>query len=108
MSAIAALEQDLKAEYARTDPNLTMNLVAENGDFKATSAGTTRRALDTVFAYPHGVEAMSKDIAGLVETSNNMATIGSAIKIKGGVIDKIWKPKPSVGGVTAVETVKST
>ncbi|MFV1964480.1 MAG: divalent metal cation transporter [Pirellulaceae bacterium] len=36
-----------------------------------------------------------------------MATIGAAIKIKGGVMDKIWKPKPSAA-VTAVETATST
>jgi dipeptidase D len=74
-SAIVALEQKLKTKYAKTDPNLTMKLVRENGNVKAASAATTRRAMDVVFAYPHGVEAMSKDIAGLVETSNNMATI---------------------------------
>ena len=74
-STIVALERKLKAEYAKTDPNLTMKLIRENGEVKAASAATTRRAMDVVFAYPHGVEAMSKDIAGLVETSNNMATI---------------------------------
>lgn len=74
-STIVALEQKLKTEYARTDPNLTMKLLREYGDFNATSAATTRRAMDVVFAYPHGIEAMSKDIAGLVETSNNMATV---------------------------------
>jgi len=74
-STIVVLEQKLKTEYAKTDPNLFMKLVTEDGDFKAASASTTRRAMDAVFAYPHGVEAMSKDITGLVETSNNMATI---------------------------------
>ena len=41
----------------------------------AASADTTRLAIDMVFAYPHGVAEMSKDIEGLVETSNNMAKI---------------------------------
>jgi dipeptidase D len=31
--------------------------------------------LDLLLAIPHGVEAMNYDIAGLVETSNNLATI---------------------------------
>jgi dipeptidase D len=74
-SIIVALEKKLKVEYAKTDPNLTMKLVIENSDVKAASAATTQRAMDVVFAYPHGVEAMSKEIAGLVETSNNMATV---------------------------------
>ena len=72
---VAELERKAKAEYAKTDPNLAVELVAVDGDFNASSANTTRRAIDTVFAYPHGVAAMSKDIEGLVETSNNMATV---------------------------------
>jgi len=69
------LEKKLKSEYAKTDPNIFMSLVASSGDFRAASADLTRRAIDTVFAYPHGVAEMSREIAGLVETSNNMATI---------------------------------
>jgi len=72
---IMDLEKKLKAEYAKTDPNLTLSLVAENNDQMAASAATTRLAIDTVLAYPHGVAEMSKDINGLVETSNNMAKI---------------------------------
>jgi dipeptidase D len=72
---IAELEQQARKEYAKTDPNLSLELVSDDGVHLAVSADTTRRAIDTVFAYPHGVAAMSKDIEGLVETSNNMATI---------------------------------
>ncbi len=74
-TTIAKLEKKLKSEYAKTDPKLTLSLVADSNDHRAASAEATRRAIDTVFAYPHGVAMMSKDIAGLVETSNNMATI---------------------------------
>jgi len=74
---IEELQAKAQAEYASTDPNLTMTLVTENGEHKGASAATTRHAIDTVNAYPHGVAAMSKDIAGLVETSNNLATLDS-------------------------------
>jgi len=74
-SIIRQLEQKLIAEYSKTDPNLGFELIAHDGDYKAASAAATRRAIDTIFAYPHGVAAMSKDIAGLVETSNNLATV---------------------------------
>jgi dipeptidase D len=74
-SIISELEQKLQSEYARTDPHLTMVLEAENNDYTAASAKTTRHITDTIFAYPHGVTAMSNDIAGLVETSNNLATV---------------------------------
>ena len=72
---VMQLERKLKSEYAKTDPDISMILVADNKTHMAASADTTRRAIDTVFAYPHGVTEMSKDIAGLVETSNNMAKI---------------------------------
>lgn len=75
VKVIAELEQKLQAEYAGTDPRLSMVLAPESGDHRATSAATTRRAVDLVFAYPHGVAAMSNDIEGLVETSNNLATV---------------------------------
>jgi len=74
-AAIGEYEKTLKAEYIKTDPNLRMKLIAESDDHKASSASTTRQAVDLVFAYPHGVTAMSKSLEGLVETSNNMATV---------------------------------
>jgi len=74
-SCIVELERKLKSEYRLTDPNLGFTLSPESGDFKAASAATTRSAIDTIFAYPEGVTAMSKDIDGLVETSNNLATV---------------------------------
>jgi len=72
---VAELERKLQSEYRTTDPRLQLTLSEENGEFKAASASTTRRAIDLVLAYPDGVAAMSKDIDGLVETSNNLATV---------------------------------
>ncbi|MGA9574798.1 MAG: aminoacyl-histidine dipeptidase [Lysobacterales bacterium] len=74
---IGQLEQKLQSEYRKTDPNLTLELTPAHGDFKAASAGTTRRAIDLMLAYPDGVTAMSKDIDGLVETSNNLAKVNT-------------------------------
>ena len=72
---VLELQEKLKSEYARTDPNIDMTLVVVDSKHKAASAATTRRAIDTIFAYPHGVASMSKDIEGLVETSSNLATV---------------------------------
>ena len=74
-SCVGQLERKLKPEYRMTDPNLVFQLLADDGKYQAASAAATRRAIDTIFAYPHGVAAMSKDIAGLVETCNNLATV---------------------------------
>jgi len=72
---IKELEKKLQAEYAKTDPNLTMTLSTASGTHKASQADTTRNAIDLVFAYPDGVAEMSRDIEGLVDTSNNLATV---------------------------------
>lgn len=75
IAIVTELQEKARTEFGKTEPNLSIDLIAEEGDHLATNADTTRRAIDTVFAYPHGVHAMSKDIDGLAETSNNMATI---------------------------------
>jgi len=74
-ATVKELEKKLQAEYTKTDPNLTMTLSALSGVHNASQADTTRQAIDLVFAYPDGVTGMSKDIDGLVDTSNNLATV---------------------------------
>ena len=74
-SCIEKLQRKLRREYRKTDPNLSFKLEPASGDFKAASAASTRAAIDAIFAYPDGVTAMSKDMTGLVETSNNLATV---------------------------------
>ena len=74
-TVVVGLESKMQAEYIKTDPRLTMTLTATDGGYEAVSANTTRQAIDLVFAYPNGVAEMSKDIDGLVDTSNNLATV---------------------------------
>lgn len=75
VSKIADVQQKAQAQFKKTDPNLTLQLMPEEGEFSASSAADTQQALDLILTYPHGVAAMSKDIDGLVETSNNLATV---------------------------------
>ncbi len=82
----AALAQDVathfaaavRAEFQRTDPHLALALSAfdQVADDRAMTEACTRQALDLVFALPHGVTARSTDEPTLVETSNNLATVG--------------------------------
>jgi dipeptidase D len=44
---------------------------------KVIDGDTQKKVLDLLIALPHGVEAMSYDIPGLVETSNNVATVST-------------------------------
>ena len=69
------LSRALRAEYAATDPRIALELAPADGDPAGAGAADTRRAVDALLVYPHGVADMSKDIEGLVETSNNLAKI---------------------------------
>lgn len=76
---------EVQAEYAVTDPDMELILSSEPARAKAIDADTTQRLLQTLYAVPHGVYAMSQDIPGLVETSTNLASI----KMKPGNIIRI-------------------
>lgn len=66
---------EVEAEYAAVEPNIRFILESENARKTAIDKDTTKRLLQSVYAVPHGVYAMSPDIPGLVETSTNMASI---------------------------------
>ena len=74
---VAELDKAYKNEYATIDPKVSLSL-EKTGDAdraQALSVAVTRQVMDFIQAIPHGVFAMSADIAGLVETSNNLAEI---------------------------------
>ena len=66
---------EVKAEYAVSDPGLEMLLHTEEPRTTAIDRETTTRLLQTIYALPHGVMAMSQDVEGLVETSTNLASV---------------------------------
>lgn len=74
---VEALQARVQAEFAHSDPGLRITLQAADPpqDLPWTAAGS-RRAVDFLLAMPHGVAAMSSDVPGLVETSNNEAVVG--------------------------------
>jgi dipeptidase D len=74
------------SEFKQIDPDISVTLNAsDEGDYnKVFTAAVTRQAVDFINVLHHGVAAMSPDIEGLVETSNNLANIsieGDAIKV---------------------------
>ena len=77
---------EVQAEYAVVDPGLQLILESENTRTKAIDKDTTKRLLQSLYACPHGVYAMSQDIPGLVETSTNLASVkmkpGNTIRIE--------------------------
>lgn len=66
---------EVEAEYAVSDPDLQFILESEPTRTKAIDKETTKRLLQSLYAVPHGVYAMSQDIPELVETSTNLASI---------------------------------
>jgi dipeptidase D len=69
---IAKIAIELGGKEKGLDASLTPS---ENGGGKVLDAQSQAALLDLLIALPHGVEAMNYDIEGLVETSNNLATI---------------------------------
>lgn len=77
MLCVTEVQNVLRAEYAQTDPELTLRLApyTDAHDNRAMSAACTRKAIDFVLALPHGPAAMSAEIPEFVETSNNLAKV---------------------------------
>ena len=76
--AVSEFEKIVQAEYAAIEPRLAIGLTTlESGtvDSRALSNQETRSVIDLVLSLPHGAMGMSPDFEGLVETSNNLATV---------------------------------
>ena len=66
---------DVKNEYKGVEPTLELALgTCDKPDF-AVDADTTRRLVEALYAAPHGVISMSRELEGLVETSTNLASV---------------------------------
>jgi dipeptidase D len=78
-SAVQKLSKQVQSEYGKVDPklNLALDPFADADSQRAMSKKSTRKVLDFIQTVPHGVAFMSNDIAGLVETSNNLATLAT-------------------------------
>jgi len=65
----------LKKEYQTTDPNITVLCIAVEKPAQSMPTEFVTALLRSVYACPNGIYRMSPDIAGLVQTSNNVARI---------------------------------
>jgi len=81
----------LKGAHGSTDPNISLVLEAGEATGEALTAASSRKAVDFLLAVPHGVADMSLDIAGLVETSNNLAEA----KLVGGKLTALTSQRSS-------------
>ncbi|MBO4761573.1 MAG: aminoacyl-histidine dipeptidase [Bacteroidales bacterium] len=70
-----AFGKALSAEFATSDPGVAVECRRVINNEKAIESSVASRLLASLVAVHHGVLAMSQDIPGLVETSNNLAAV---------------------------------
>jgi dipeptidase D len=76
--AVQQMEATIKAELSDSDRELFINAHLATdvpGDAQTLWRHDTDRAIDVLLALPHGVADTSANMTGLVETSNNLATL---------------------------------
>ncbi|TAJ10489.1 aminoacyl-histidine dipeptidase [Marinilabiliaceae bacterium JC017] len=66
---------DVQMELKATEPGIRMKLESVDSPDYIIDASTQKRLINAIYACPHGVIEMSRDIEGLVETSTNLASI---------------------------------
>lgn len=66
---------EVQNEYKHTEPNLDIQLESTQIPSKVINKSTAERLILALYACPHGVIAMSRDIPELVETSTNLAAV---------------------------------
>lgn len=76
--AIIEITQALQAEYHLTDPALFVSVQSEEAAKNPLDAETTGKVLCMLTCLPNGIQAMSADIPGLVQTSLNLGILTTA------------------------------
>ena len=74
-AAAERLTAALKAEYQATDPGLAVEVCPAGAAEMPMDEASTRRALCLLACAPNGVQEMSHDIPGLVQTSLNLGIL---------------------------------
>ncbi len=69
------LQKAMDAELSTGDPDATISVVKAQLPSQVVSEEQSNAVISALVVTPHGIDAMSKTIAGLVETSNNLAIV---------------------------------
>ena len=75
---------DVEKEIGDTEPGFAMTLESEKLPVTVIDKKASDALLNVLYACPHGVKAMSRDMPGLVETSTNLASV--KMKEKGQIL----------------------
>lgn len=66
---------EVENEFAGIEPTLALELTSVDRPEYCVDSETTTRLVEALYAAPHGVISMSRDLEGLVETSTNLASV---------------------------------
>lgn len=93
---IHAFEKKVKEEYRVTDPDLSIIARAgETGTFTALTDVLQEQICSTIFTMPYGVQSMSMDLPGLVESSLNLGILST----KNDEIEITWSVRSSIQSI---------
>ena len=84
---------DVRGEYVRTEPGMTFSASEYRCTEKPIETPVAVNLVQALFACPHGVESMSRDIPGLVETSTNLASVNMR---RQGVIEVVTSQRSAI------------
>jgi dipeptidase D len=91
--AVDEARKAIKEELAVSDPGVSVAVNDVNETpARVMTADATRRVVSMLCALPHGVDAMSLDVPGLVETSSNLA----AVHTEGDMVNVLMSVRSSV------------
>ena len=116
-AAVEELTRALKREYRVSDPNLSVSVEPAEAQWAPMDAESTRRIVTLLTCTPFGVQTMSQDMPGLVQTSLNLgimyteedrqvlrASIRSSVATqKKAVLDQLICLTEQLGGTTEAE-----
>jgi dipeptidase D len=78
LSLVNSMYKDIKFEFAQADPDLKIEArKTREVETGASSVADSLALINALFLAPHGVEAMSQTLEGIVETSSNLAAIST-------------------------------
>jgi dipeptidase D len=101
---VGCMREGYAAELKGVDDGVTLGFAPceAPADVQVLGVEGRNRLVRLLMALPHGVLAMSRDIAGLVETSSNLA----AVKHEGSTVSLLTSSRSSVG--SALQSVLDT
>ena len=72
---VIKIENTFKNEFKSSDPEVVVEIKKHNGAQKVFSCDSTSKIIAALMLIPNGVQTMSKEMNGLVESSNNLGIV---------------------------------